>query len=100
MFERYIIVSKGIGVYLGSCLGFYFWSKIDAVGQDSAIAFPTIDAARNFLNAYSTKFPVGDFVSIKKVITSNEYYASIAECVAVGVPDWSEQLKRGDFLEK
>ena len=96
--ERYIIVSKEIGVYLGSCFGLHFWSKIDAVGQDSAIVFPSVNEARGFLNMYPAKFSVGDFVAIKKVVTSNDHYASIAECVAVGVPDWSDQLKRGDLI--
>jgi hypothetical protein len=98
LFERYIIVSKEIGVYLGSCFGFHFWSKIDAVGQDSAVVFPSADEARKFLKVYPTEFSVGDFVSIKKVITINDRYASIVECVGVGVPDWSEQLKRGELI--
>ncbi len=76
----------------------HFWSKIDAVGQDSAVVFPTEGIAQKFLNDYPTKFSTSDSIAIQPIATSNGHYASIAECVAVGVPDWSEQLKRGDLI--
>ena len=37
--ESLVLVRDEWGVYLGSCMGFGFWTKIDPVGSLAAIAF-------------------------------------------------------------
>lgn len=89
MHKRFILVSKEIGVYLGSCLGMFFWSGLDAVGQDAAVTFPSGKAALDFLVGYPGKFSPTDEITVREVTTQDPEFATIAECVAVGVPDWS-----------
>jgi len=44
MFHQ-VIVHEEMGVYLGSCLGLGFWTKLDPVDQTAAVVFPSPEAA-------------------------------------------------------
>lgn len=44
MFHQ-VIVHEEMGVYLGSCLGLGFWTKLDPVDQTAAVVFDSPEAA-------------------------------------------------------
>ena len=51
-----VIFHPEMGIYLGSFIGFAFWSKLDAAGQDFAVTAPRIskddsDAKSSMLQA-------------------------------------------------
>jgi hypothetical protein len=47
-----VIVSDEMGVYLGSAMGFGFWTLIDPVGQPSACIFEDEADARDFVSTW------------------------------------------------
>lgn len=103
--KRIVIHSKEYGVYLGSYLGLGFWSKLDPVGQDAAITFPSRDSAAGWLAAWDTRIDDAEFAVVEvatddvgfvtvETVTAlvkpgDSVYASIAECVAAGLPSWN-----------
>lgn len=91
MNDRFIIVSKEAGVFLGECLGMLFWSELDAVGQGSAISFVTRQRADDLVAENPEAFPMDD-INIIPVKTSDLYWASMAECMLSGVKDWTRNL--------
>lgn len=44
-----VIVHDEMGVYLGSCLGLGFWSKLDMADQDSAVCFPSAASVLEYI---------------------------------------------------
>ena len=89
---RFIIVSDKSGVFLGSCLGFCFWSNLDAVGQDSAITFDSHEQAQQVISDNPTAFPKKENISVRQVEIQDNLWASMAECMAVGVSDWTSNM--------
>lgn len=87
MFKRFIIVSQKEGVFLGSCMGMCFWSNLDSVGQDEAVSFDSRRTAEEIIKENPGAFPMKD-INIREVETQDDTYATIAECVAVGVSPW------------
>ena len=93
MRTEYIIYHPTEGVYLGSCFGLGFWSNIDPVGQDSAVTFKTESNARELVDNWAAlpDFPkrlIGD-MKIIAVFNSQPGFATVAECVAAGLPAWN-----------
>lgn len=56
MTTKIIIVHYEHGVYLGSAMGLGFWSKLDDVGQDSAVLFNSEQEAREIAARWETQF--------------------------------------------
>lgn len=79
-----VIANDELGVFVGTGMGFAFWTKLDSVGQEFATTFPNESDAIAFLNSWpdgavpeTCRFvPVGD-----------KEYVSIAELKAVGLGD-------------
>lgn len=46
--EKHILIHPEYGVYIGSCFGLGFWSRLDAADQDSAILFNSPDDALSY----------------------------------------------------
>ncbi len=82
-----VIFTQGNGVYLGSCMGLGFWSKLDPVGQDAAVTFPDVSAAEDHMASWECGRPSD--VSFVEVIADADGFASIAACQAAGLPAWS-----------
>lgn len=76
------------GIYLGSCLGMGFWSSLDPVGQPSAVTFPSEAAAEQHMAEWECGRPQG--ISFVPVEADAAGYASIAACVAAGLPAWMD----------
>lgn len=87
MFARVIIVHPEMGVYLGSCMGFGFWSKLDPVGQTHAVAFADVNEAIQHIHSWDGARAPADYVLLD-VGTREAGYASVAECAAAGADAW------------
>jgi len=87
VFSRVIITHPEMGVYLGNCMGFGFWSKLDPVGQTHAVVFMDVDEAIQHIHSWDGMREPGDYVLLD-VRTTEGGYASIAECSAAGADAW------------
>jgi len=90
--KRIIIYTKEEGIFLGECLGFGFWSKLDPVGQDSAVTFPDIETAKSYVKSWKNQLSGIQFKEIKITDTNQhtgEFYASIKDCINAGLPGWN-----------
>jgi hypothetical protein len=95
MKTTYVIYHEEIGIYLGECLGLMFWSKLDSVGQEAAPTWPTEEEALEFVKQYRDNlrnpdlYPLEAFKIVGVQATEvPEQYASIEDCVRVGLPSW------------
>lgn len=86
----YVITHPEIGIYLGSCLGMGFWSKLDPVGQPCAITFQTEKQAEDHMSMWDDGKPEG--IRLHLVIPDSGEYASIAACVAAGLEGWIDEV--------
>lgn len=83
---RYVLYSDEFGVYLGSFLGFGFWSKVDSAGQDAAVTFGSAKEAIEWAHTWETTLK--DLKAIP-VDCAGRSYATEKECVAAGISGWS-----------
>lgn len=98
---RFVIVHPEMGVYLGSAIGFGFWSKCDPVGQTAAVTFPNRVMADDAMKAWDSGRPDGatiwpvlaDQRSTDGLGDDGVVYASVAACVAAGLPSWDPDAK-------
>lgn len=81
-----VIVSPEDGIYIGSCLGMGFWTKIDPVGQPSVVTFGSIPEAEGHMATWECGRP--ENISFHEVIPDAGVYASIQACVHAGLPGW------------
>lgn len=85
-----VIVHPEFGIYLGSCMGLGFWSKLDSAGQDAAVTFPSQDDAMAYMGTWDGGVPQGcQFVP---VVPDLGEYASISSCAAAGLEAWSVEM--------
>lgn len=84
-----VIVHPDLGVYLGSCLGLGFWSKMDPVGQPAAVTFPSAEVASSFI-AGSLDPAWRNDLTVVEVMADSDGYASIESCVRAGLEGWCD----------
>lgn len=92
--KAYVLVHSEWGVFLGHCLGLYFWSKIDSVGQPACVAFESEREGLSFmvrLHENSDPPPGSNKMELKVVEILQPGYATIAECVAASVEGWLDE---------
>lgn len=93
--EEIVLYCESLGVYLGSALGLAFWSKLDPVGQTHACTFENEVQAREHVNSWDSQpegircVPV--IADQKRTFADENHYASIASCVAAGLPAWNPE---------
>lgn len=87
MNKHFLIYSKDWGVYLGSCMGLGFWSKLDPVGQSEACVFENHKQANEHMKSWDSQ-PPSD-TCLLEVNTQNGQYATLAECMMAGVEHWN-----------
>jgi hypothetical protein len=87
--HSFVICHPEMGVFLGVCLGLAFWSKLDSVGQDHAPAFDSEAQAEVFMAGWDNGRPQG--VTLVPVLPDKDGYASVATCVAAGLPGWLDE---------
>ena len=85
---RYVLVHDEMGVYLGSCFGMGFWSKLDPIGQPCAITFPSEEVATRVWASWDHS-PAG--CRTIAVEASDGEYATIDDCVRAGLPAWDPE---------
>lgn len=96
MNHRYVLYSNTQGVYLGNFMGLGFWSKLDPAGQDSAPTFRSESEAGSHMATWDTPVLDARLVPVVEDIIEPEY-ASVAQCVAAGLPAWDLDPPTGDF---
>lgn len=87
----YVISHPDMGIYLGNCFGLGFWSKLDPVGQESAITFPSQDAADSHMATWENEVPAG--VTLVEVSEDSEGYASVQACIEAGLEGWDPSIR-------
>ena len=86
---RFVLWTQEEGVYLGSCMGFGFWSKLDSVGQDCAATFESREQALEYAKTWNSQM-LG--LNTREIQCEDSYYATIEECVAAGLPRWEPDM--------
>ena len=89
-----LIVHRELGVYLGSCMGLGFWSKLDAVGQPCAYAFDDEADAKACMATWEQIGSKEEIiteadVTFMEVDHEELHYATVEECHRAGAPAWS-----------
>lgn len=85
-----VIYSDIDGVYLGTCMGLGFWSKLDPVGQPSAATFENEAQAEAFMATWDGGRPEGvRFVPVEA--DDGGTHASMASCMRSGLPGWLDE---------
>ena len=82
---RYVLYNDELGIYLGSCLGLGFWSKLDPVGQDSAVTFPSEASCAAHMESWDRSVDGCILVAVN----AEDTYASVEQCVEAGLPGWN-----------
>jgi hypothetical protein len=77
----YVINHPEMGVYLGSCMGLGFWSRLDPV-DDTAATFDTQEEACRWIDGR----PKG--AELIEVQAEPGQKATISACVAAGLDAW------------
>jgi len=95
MTTRFVIYSETNGVFLGDFLGMGFWSKLDPVGQDSAIAFDTSEQALELLRRQPEL--VDARVVPVETNGSDGRWVTNVECVTAGLPFWDPDARPESF---
>lgn len=105
--RRFVLYSPTDGIYLGNAMGLGFWSLLDPADQPAAVTFPTPDAAFAHVLDWDNQESKPVALEVKPVEVEvpafsqgEPIYATIAECVAAGLPGWEtdtavEQLLGG-----
>ncbi|MBY0466254.1 MAG: hypothetical protein K2W33_15055 [Burkholderiales bacterium] len=94
--SRVVIVHPEMGIYLGSCMGMGFWSKLDPVGQPSAVTFANPEEAQAHMQGWDCGPQEG--ASCHAVIADQidgqgpyaAHFASIQACVQAGLEGWTD----------
>lgn len=89
----FVLVHPELGVYLGNALGLGFWSKLDNAGQNSAVTFPSPEAALEHAGTWDTQ---QDGLTTVQVNSDSGDWASIEVCVAAGLEPWNPNPETGD----
>ena len=86
--KAYIITTPNWGVYLGSCMGLGFWSKLDHLGLDEAATFDSEQQAYAFMDTWDSK--PSEKVSLL-LVNRDRYgtHASLKACVKAGAELWN-----------
>lgn len=79
---RVIITHVEWGVYLGSCMGLGFWSRLDPVGQDSAVTFDNDAQALLVVQCWDSQPDQNDLRLVEVQVQSENRYATIEEISA------------------
>lgn len=87
---RYLLYSNDYGIYLGSFLGMGFWSNLDPAGQDKAITFESEKDIIDFMKTWESQVLNVKIIPIE--ISEDTWYATIEQCVAIGLPVWNPEI--------
>jgi hypothetical protein len=86
--KRFVICSERDGVYIGSAMGLGFWSLLDPVGQEAAVTFESVEQAKEVMATWECVAELGELRLVEVEADVHDHYASVASCVAAGLPAW------------
>lgn len=78
----YVVYDEEFGIFLGHFMGLGIWSKADPAGQTYACTFTQQEG-----QAFIKEFGKPEY-RLVPVETGPDGYASMAQCVAAGLPGW------------
>ena len=81
-----VIYTEERGIYLGNFWGMGFWTKLDPVGQPSAVTFPDANEAETHMAEWSEGRPAD--AKLVEVVAEADGYATMESCVRAGLPGW------------
>ena len=93
--EAFVLVHEEDGIFLGQGMGLGFWSKLDPVGQDAAVTFPTAAEFNDWIAEVRKENPdafrqPSSLVRVKaSKYEGGVWYATIDDCKAAGLPGWT-----------
>ncbi len=93
MNKGYVIFNNEMGVFLGHCMGMGFWSALDAVGQDEAVAFLPDEATQAITDITSNldgTFELKEVDNLKYI--NGTHYVSMEDCIKSGIPAWDATI--------
>lgn len=82
----YVIQDPELGIYIGSCMGLGFWTKVDPIGQPSVVTFGSIQDAEDYMQTWECGRP--ENITFHEVEPDDGVYASIQACVNAGLEGW------------
>ncbi len=80
----YVLTHPEHGIYIGSCMGLGFWSKLDAAGQDAVCTFVSEAEAAEYIQSWDGGHNPADY-QLKPVTPSLDNYATVADLRAAGL---------------
>lgn len=91
--KQHIIVCKEKGIYLGSCMGLGFWSKLDPAGQTSAPTFMAESQARDHVATWNAPHGNPEEYTYPEVEIEKDGYATMEECMDAYQEPWQRTLQ-------
>ena len=93
MNKGYVIYHNEMGVFLGHCMGMGFWSALDAVGQEEAVAFLPNEATQAITDITSNLEGIFELKEVTNIqYKDGAHYASMEECMKAGIPAWDATI--------
>ena len=89
-----VITHDEMGIYLGSALGFGFWSLLDAAGQDCAVTFPDIATARSVVAGWADNNDPDSYGYVP--VPDGGEYATVDQLTAAGLAHLLGEMSGGD----
>lgn len=93
---RYLLTHPEDGIYLGSCMGFGFWTKMDPAGQPEACTFESEKDMWEHINSWDQSEDLDrrkcGFRAVP-VQPSSDTYATIRDCVNAGLEAWDPDME-------
>lgn len=87
---RVLILSQSLGVYIGSCMGLGFWSKIENLDMPEAVNFESEKAALEAMHSWDGFMGLPDDITFPHVEDADgDGYSTEEECVNAGDESWT-----------
>lgn len=80
---RTVIVHDEMGVYLGACFGLGFWTRLDTVGQNTAVTFKNEFEASQYIVSWESDNDPKNYKFF--TLPGHEEYATVADLVHAGL---------------
>lgn len=85
--KRVVVVHPEFGIYVGSCLGMGFWTKLDCAGQDGVVSFEDEADARDFISGWEQNGDPSVYTYHEVVPDGDAVYCTAQALVDAGLED-------------
>ena len=97
MYKGVVITHPEYGIFVGHAMGLCFWSQLDAVDQDCAATFESVEQAKEFTLEFGEDRGVADY-DFHEVETEDEFGATVDELRNAGLGDLLGGLNKARVL--